>query len=29
MTTEEAVAYALENQNPESSRSSVDEARKA
>jgi predicted ATPase/DNA-binding XRE family transcriptional regulator len=29
MTTEEAVAYALEDQNPESSRSSVDEARKA
>jgi hypothetical protein len=29
MTTEEAVAYALENQYPESSRSSVDEARKA
>ena len=29
MTTEEAVAYALEGQNPGSSRSSVDEARKA
>jgi hypothetical protein len=29
MTTEEAVAYALEGQNPESSRSSLDEARKA
>jgi non-specific serine/threonine protein kinase len=29
MTIEEAVAYALEDQNPESSRSSVDEARKA
>jgi hypothetical protein len=29
MTTEEAVAYALEDQNPESSRSGVDEARKA
>jgi hypothetical protein len=29
MTTEKAAAYALEGQNPESSRSRLDEARKA